>query len=74
MGSIQDIWRASGPILSARRGAGETPAIPGGYAIISDARRREMLLATNLNLCYILVEALPACIYVPPHWNSPLYL
>ncbi len=51
MGCIQDIRRASGPILSATPGAGETPAfpgvipqiwtappaIPGGYAIISDA-------------------------------------
>ena len=37
MGCIQDIWRASRPILSATRGAGETPAIPGGYATISDA-------------------------------------
>ena len=37
MGCIQDIWRASGPILPATRGAGETPAIPGGYAIISNA-------------------------------------
>ncbi len=37
MGCIQDFWRASRPILSATRGAGETPAIPGEYAIISDA-------------------------------------
>ena len=36
-GCIQDSWRASRTILSATRGAGETPAIPGGYAIISDA-------------------------------------
>ena len=37
MGCIQDSWRASRPILSATRGAGETPALPRGYAIISDA-------------------------------------
>ena len=36
-GCIQDVWRASRPILSATRGAGETPAIPRGNALISDA-------------------------------------
>ena len=36
-GCIQDFWRFSRPILSATRGAGETPALPGGYEIISDA-------------------------------------
>ena len=36
-GCIQDFWRASRPYLSATAGAGETPAIAGGYEIISDA-------------------------------------
>ena len=36
LGCIQDSWRASRPILSATPGAGETPAIAGGYAIIAD--------------------------------------
>ena len=36
-GVYPGFWRTSRSILSATRGAGETPAIPGGYAIISDA-------------------------------------
>ena len=63
MGCIQDIWRASRPILSARRGAGETPAIPRGYAIILDARRLGPRKQLTVTFPIVEVAASRSCLF-----------
>ena len=60
---IQDIWRASRPILSATRGAGETPAIPRGYAIILDARRLGPRKQLTVTFPIVEVAASRSCLF-----------